>query len=91
MNCGDWSSLPDLTIGQEGITLVEDRMLLSAAGGPDLRGFWRDAWMAGNAPEIATLWPEGNGPPPGGFSLEFAQAILEYYPRYLDGSLLEDL
>jgi hypothetical protein len=45
----------------------------------------------------------GTGDPPDGFSLEFARAVSEYYPRYqhdigitvplesLGGSLLEDL
>lgn len=70
--------------------------------GFDIRGFWR-SWMPENAPEVEMLWPGGNGAPPGGFSAEFARAILEYYPQflvesgfdvppqYLDGSLLENL
>jgi ketosteroid isomerase-like protein len=78
------------TLSPEGIVAVVDRTVRTGGScGPagcgtdafDIRGFWR-AWMH-NEPEIETLWPGGNGDPPGGFTAELAQAIIEFYPRFL--------
>lgn len=34
-------------------------------------------------PEVEALWPGGDGPPPGGYDVALARAIIEYYPQYL--------
>jgi len=94
----------EFTLGPDGIEFVEDRIRIGATGDSqfDIRGFWR-TWMPENAPEEETLWPGGNGDPPGGFTAEFARVLIELYPtylaeqglnvppQYLDGSMLTDL
>jgi hypothetical protein len=76
------------TIGPDGFTSIVDRTVRTGGSGGgtgngmDLRGFWR-SWMPENAPEVELLWPGGNGDPENGFDLEFARAVLEYYPRFL--------
>ena len=96
------------TLSPEGIVSVVDRTVRTGGAttgledGLDLRGFWR-SWMPDNQPDVESLWPGGNGDPIDGFSIELAEAIIEFYPpflvergisvpsEYLDGSLLDAL